>query len=110
LFTYDKTLPTIPFLSKGGDGVCHEKISYRWGGLKYLVIDIFATVSGFSLTEGMVVKSRQVFRQVSKNINFEVSGEVTFTSNSAINGMIRSPALSNLKDFLHMTMEKIAKL
>jgi hypothetical protein len=50
LFTYGKQIPTIPFVSKGGDGVCQEKNVYRWGGLNYLVIDIFTTVSGFSLT------------------------------------------------------------
>lgn len=68
LVTYDKQIPTIPFVSKGGDGICQEKVVFHWGGLKCLVIDIFATVGGFALTEGMTVKSRQLIREVGNGI------------------------------------------
>ena len=103
-------MPLIPFVSKGGDGVCQEKSVFHWGGPKRLVIDIFTIVSGFSLTEGMVVKSRQVFRQEGSSVKTVVSGEVVFQSNSAMNGMIRGPALSNLKEYHQNGMEKIAKM
>ena len=39
-----------------------------------------------------------------------VTGEVAFQSNSAMNGMIRGPALSNLKDYHQNGMEKIVKM
>jgi hypothetical protein len=97
-------------VSKGGDGVCQEKVVFRWGGPKWLVIDIFTTVGGFSLTEGMTVKSRQVFREGSGCVEMAVSGEVVFTSSSAINSMIRGPAISNLKEFYAKVLEKLGKL
>lgn len=62
LATYDRDVPNIPFVSQGGEGICQEKNIFRWGGPRCFVIDIYATVGGFSLTEGMTVKSRQVFR------------------------------------------------
>jgi hypothetical protein len=40
----------IPLLSRGGLGVCEEKSIFRWAGTKCLVVDIFTTLSGFSLT------------------------------------------------------------
>lgn len=60
-FTYKKEVPMIPFVSKGGHGICQEKTVYRWGGPKILVVDIYTTLSGFSLTEGMLVRARQIF-------------------------------------------------
>jgi hypothetical protein len=58
----------------------------------------------------MTVKSRQVFREVNNSVHFSVSGEVAFTTSSAINGMIRAPAISSLKEFFTLAMEKIVKL
>lgn len=51
----------IPFVSKGGHGICQEKTVIRWGGPRIFVVDIYTTLSGFSLTEGMVVRARQIF-------------------------------------------------
>lgn len=39
-----------------------------------------------------------------------MTGEVVFQSSSAMNGLIRGPALSNLKDYHQNGMEKIAKM
>lgn len=74
LITYDRKIPNIPFVSKGGDGVSHEKLIYRWGGPKLLCIDLFATLSGFAMTDSMVVKTRQVLREVNGGVEMGVSG------------------------------------
>lgn len=52
----------IPFVSKGGFGICHEKSVYRWGGPFCFVVDNYTTLSGFSPTDGMQVQTRFVFQ------------------------------------------------
>lgn len=109
-FTYAKLIPNIPFVSKGGEGLCHERIVFRWGGPHSLVIDLYSGLSGFSLTEGMEVRCRQVFREKGKNLEYSVTSEVTFATSSALNGMLRTPAFSNLKEFMNKVYDSIRKL
>ena len=90
----------IPFVSKGGHGICQEKTVIRWGGPRIFVVDIYTTLSGFSLTEGMLVRARQIFQEKINGVHYQCSGEVTFETNSALNNMLRAPALSNLKGFM----------
>ena len=63
----------IPFVSKGGHGICKEKTVYRWGGPKVFVIDIYTTLSGFSLTEGMLVRVRQIFEERKNAVHYQFS-------------------------------------
>lgn len=39
-----------------------------------LCIDLAATLSGFAMTDSMVVKTRQVFREVNGGVEMAVSG------------------------------------
>lgn len=109
-FTYKKEVPMIPFVSKGGHGICQEKTIYRWGGPKCFVVDIFTTLSGFSLTEGMTVKVRHIFEDKKEGMHYTSSGDVTFETSSALNNMLRAPALSNLKGYLQNLFQIIKKL
>jgi hypothetical protein len=38
--TFEKKIPVIPFISKGGNALCEEKSTYYWGGPDFLVVDI----------------------------------------------------------------------
>jgi hypothetical protein len=97
-------------VAKGGDGVCHEKMAFRWGGPKLFTIDISTTLSGFPMTESMVVQARHVVRETAGKVEMEVSAQVEFGTSSPLNPMIRSPALSNLKDYYARLADKMTKL
>jgi hypothetical protein len=89
----------IPFVSKGGHGICQEKTIYRWGGPRMFVSDLYTTLSGFSLTEGMTVRLRSIFEEKKNGLSYKLSAEVTFEVNSAVNNMLRGPVLTTLKNF-----------
>lgn len=109
-FTYKKELPVVPFVSKGGFGICQEKYVYRWGGPKCFVSEINTTVSGISITEGMVVRSKAIYEERKNNVHYQLSGEVTFETNSAMNSMVRAPALSKLKEYQLNLLDIIKKM
>ena len=40
----------IPFVSKGGQGLCEDRQVYTWISPQLLLIEVFSVLKGFSLT------------------------------------------------------------
>lgn len=100
----------IPLVSRGGEGLCKQRSVYHWAGTKCLVIDVFTTLSGFSLTDGMTVHSRRVYRERGGAVHYEVSAAIIFQDNSSINILLRTPALANVKSHHVELFQLIRKL
>lgn len=99
----------IPFISRGGDGLCEERVVYRWGGSEALVLDSYSTLKGFSLTEGMEARCRQVFRESKGRVTVEISADMVFDRESAKNSLLKGAALSNLKSAVQTVSEVVKK-
>lgn len=95
--TYQKVMPTIPFLSKGGNGFCQDKQIYYWISPKKVIVDNDTVVKGFSLTEGMCVKTKLAYEEIETGVKLTVSSMITFDENRSTNSLIKGPTISNLR-------------
>ena len=100
----------IPFVSKGGHGLCQEKTLYVWSGPNTFIYESETTVSGFSLTDGMLIRVRAIFEENKSAVHYRISASATFETDAAVNNMLRAPALANLKYHLNNLYDLIKKL
>jgi hypothetical protein len=90
-------MPMIPFISKGGDGYCEDKQKYHWVSQTKLMIENDTVIKGFSLTEGMCVKTKLFYQELMNDVKLTVTSMITFDENRSTNSLIKGPTISNVK-------------
>lgn len=85
-------------MSSGGDGFCEETQVYHWISPSLFYIETTSVVKGFSLTEGMEILLKTVVKQVKDDVKVTESTSLRFSTNSSTNALLKTPAISNLKD------------
>ena len=58
----------------------------------------------------MLFKARYIFEEKKNSVHYKVSGQVVFETSSAMNNMIRAPALGTYKSHTNTMFEIIKKL
>lgn len=89
--------------------MCEEKQVYHWISPTFFYIEATSVVKGFSLTEGMEILVKTILKEENSNVKMQMSATIRFSTNSSTNALLKSPAMSNLKDACNKMGEAILK-